>query len=503
MSPAHQAGSEGGHPTVDQAADPLSDCTAEIVRLTGLRVQSGNRARLESHVHARLQRLGLHRPEELLQRLRPGSDSAAEERRLLAELLTTGETFFMRDRGQMQLLQGHLLPRLIEERRGERRLAIWSSACSTGEETYSLAILLHALLPDRHDWDLRLIGSDVNASALERARAGVYGEWSLRGSDAAFRQRHFTRHGWQWRLREPIRRMARFTRQDLLQADLVAADPNLSGLDLILCRNFLIYLAPPAVAAVVERLTACLRDGGLLLFGHAELGAHRPAGLRAEMYPQSVVYRKAPPLPSHPASLAPSPSSGRSSGPRSGRSPGQSLSRHPMHAPTGTRDQSRSRPASAAPSRLPPSGPLQPVSGRTRTAQPREPLQSAWVDANAGRHARALQTCRRLVEREPTQAEAHLLIGLVALELGRNHEARAALRKAIYLEPDSIAAHVHLEALQRQSAEPLAARRTRARLRQLLSHLPPDSPVPLLGDTRVLDLQARLSQFDAEPCPTT
>src|SRR5579863_9333039 len=114
--------------------------------------------------------------------------------RTLASHLTIGETYFFREQKSFDALREHILPELIRGRRGrEQRVRLWSAACSTGEEAYSLAILLQQLLPDWRDWCVTILATDINERSLRKAAGGVYGDWSLRDSSSSFRDKYFTR----------------------------------------------------------------------------------------------------------------------------------------------------------------------------------------------------------------------------------------------------------------------------------------------------------------------
>lgn len=439
-----------------------------IVLRSGLQVQHGNRERVQDHIRARVQALGLHHPEGFLDCLEPGSPHQARELELLAEVLTTGETFFMRDAGQMQFLRETWLPELVARRRsqGQLWLRLWSSACASGEEAYSLAILLHELLPDRPQWRLDIYGTDVSRGALRRAQAGVYGAWAFRGCDEAFRRRHFHPHGDHWRLQQPLRDMVRFLPCDLIREGLPDPGRGLAEMDLILCRNLFIYLDPAAIEAVTHKLTASLSEGGILLTGHGELRSHRPAQLQVEMHPQTLVYRKGGHVKAaRPRSAAPA-------------TPGPA----PVLAPAA------SGPAPAA-SALG----VAPTLATAKAPSPQD-LSRAWRLADAGRLREAQELCQRLRVQEPLLAEPHFLAAVLAEELGDITAARDALRKAIYLEPTLVAAHVHLERLQTAAVETEAARKTRETLVRLLGGLPAETRVPLMGDTQVGELLRHFGQ---------
>lgn len=446
----------------------------EIVRRSGLRVRSGSIERLTRHIHHRMQTLGLSRPESLLDCLEPDSPQQAEEFQLLAQILTTGETFFMRDRGQMQLLRETFLPDLLALRRrqGRLKLKLWSTACSTGEEAYSLAILLHELLPDRAAWQIELYATDVNRDALQRAQAGVYGDWAFRGCDQDFQQRYFIADGRRWVLKRDIRHMVRFLPGDLLLDSLPHAECGLVEIDLILCRNFFIYLESNAIRTVTEKLAACLCEGGLLMTGHGELRSHRHPLLHAEVHSHSIVYRKvslagAAPVETKSAATTTAASLPHSRSPRPWLKAGQMAART---QPTGAARQLFAH--------LPKAGPAP------------DQLALAWRLADAGRLHEARAQCLRLQVQGAMTAELHFLAAVIAIELGESKAARESLRKAIYLAPNMIAAYVYLERLQAGANEIQAAAKTHQTILTLLKELPPESCVPHLGETPASELIA-------------
>src|SRR5579863_3891123 len=160
------------------------------------------------------QHMGLHFPRERLIDLQRGLSDAADEfgfddvaacadwllsapptrpqLQVLASHLTIGETYFFRDKPAFDVLASRVLPELIHARRGrERRVRLWSAACCSGEEAYSLAILLHQLLPDLADWQVTILATDINARFLRKAVEASYGEWSFRDAPSGFKQRYF------------------------------------------------------------------------------------------------------------------------------------------------------------------------------------------------------------------------------------------------------------------------------------------------------------------------
>ena len=238
--------------------------------------------------------LGLPDPAALVARLVAGplDDRQAE---VLASFLTVGETYLFRDPRCFEALEHDILPPLFARARW-RRVRIWSVGCSTGEEPYSLALLLDRLLPDLDDWHVTILATDLNVRSLAAAQAGVYSRWSFRQVAPEALGAWFTERGRnQYELCERIRRKVTFAYLNL------AADPypslvnNTAGMDVILCRNVLMYFEADRAARVVSNLRRCLADGGTLILGPAELHLGHQVGLRGVQLRGATCFVDAPP----------------------------------------------------------------------------------------------------------------------------------------------------------------------------------------------------------------
>lgn len=395
-------------------------------------LQHGNMVRLTQHIQNRMSLLNLTHVDQFLHRLEVEGPERDGERMLLAETLSTRETFFMRDAGQIRLLRETLLPRLIAQRRerGELQLRLWSCACATGEEPYSLAILLLERLPDFADWSIELNGTDISRTALQKAQTASYGNWAFRGCDAKFRQQYFDVRGHQWTLCDPVRNMVKFMQLDLLHDRLPAPALGLAEMDLILCRNLFIYLQPAAIKTAAEKLADCLREDGLLVTGHGELRTIQCASLQTEVHPESIIYRKdtaALSTDSPPVSV-------------------REKSPHPAGArPSARRPDAKHEMTDDVP---PDSGHGVRDTLQRSPSEPADELAAGWRLADAGRLEEARALCQRLQARDPMVAELHLLAAAISMDLNERTQARECLRKALYLEPDMIAARQMLERLQ-------------------------------------------------------
>lgn len=182
----------------------------------------------------------------------------------VVEAMTTNETLFFRDAIPFDALRTTLIPELLEKRRKSRKLSFWSAASASGQEAYSLAILLCEM--GLEDWSIDILGTDLNEKMVERARAARYLPIEVsRGLPTAYLHKYFERCDLAWRLKDNIRRMARFRQFDLRQSL-----RQLGQFDFVLCRNVLIYFDAATKRRIFKELEAILSPGGYLLLGTAE-----------------------------------------------------------------------------------------------------------------------------------------------------------------------------------------------------------------------------------------
>lgn len=206
----------------------------------------------------------------------------------LAERLVVGETYFFREPAAFALLEHEVLPALIEARRPQRRLRLWSAGCCTGEEAYSLAIAVQRVLPDLPHWDVEVLGSDIHPGFLARAADGVYGDWSFRDVAPGLRGRHFEARGDEhWSVQPETRRLTRFAHLNLAADHIPAA-----ACDLILCRHVLMYFDTGQARRAVTRLHRALAPGGWLLVGATEAQAELFGDFETVRRGDAVIYRK-------------------------------------------------------------------------------------------------------------------------------------------------------------------------------------------------------------------
>jgi chemotaxis protein methyltransferase CheR len=182
------------------------------------------------------------------------------------DAMTTNETSFFRDFHPFEALRLHILPQIIEQRSFARRLTIWSAASSTGQEPYSLALLLKEHFPQLADWNVSILATDISATVLTQARQGVYSQLEVnRGLPAPLLIKYFTQAGTKWQLKDEVKKLVEFRTLNLSKPW-----PILPAFDLVLIRNVMIYFDVEAKKTILKRIRSCLQPHGHLFLGTAE-----------------------------------------------------------------------------------------------------------------------------------------------------------------------------------------------------------------------------------------
>jgi chemotaxis protein methyltransferase CheR len=234
----------------------------QVYSQTGIVLDGEKHYLFESRLTPIVKQLGLGSINDLCALLQATRETEID--RQVVEAMTTNETYFFRDPAHYEAIKTVLLPRLKEERRDTRKLRFWSAAASTGQEAYSLAMLLleHGL----SDWNIQILGTDFSTQVVQRARSGKYQQIEVnRGLPAALVVKHFRRVGVDWQLSERVRGMVRFETIDL--RDSMRA---LGPFDLVFCRNVMIYFDAETKRNMLRELHGTLFRGGWLLLGGAE-----------------------------------------------------------------------------------------------------------------------------------------------------------------------------------------------------------------------------------------
>jgi chemotaxis protein methyltransferase CheR len=366
---------------------------------------------------------------------------------VLAQALTVGETYFCRDNNVFRAFEREILPDLVElKRRRERRLRIWSAACCTGEEPYTIAMILKKAIPDLMDWNVTILATDVNPHFLRKASEGIYGSWSFRRTPEWIRRRHFTAlPAGRFELYHDIRRMVTFSYLNLAESSYPSVLNHTNAMDFVFCRNVLMYFDLELVEIVTRRLQASLMDGGWLVVGRSETVPSADGGLTNVEVGGERWYRKGRGAT---AACLPSP---RAFQPPVAESPPRGEVARPQPKTVGyppqvdllyeLGDYSGVREALVD---------LLAQPGVKHSDRHRAMRTMAHACANLGRLDEAQEWCEAAIAENNLDARLHFLLASVLLERDRTQAAEQSLQHALAIDENFVLAHFTLGNLARR-----------------------------------------------------
>lgn len=259
-----------------------------IYEKSGIFIPDNKKYFLENRLDRRIQEKNLKSYDDYLYILKYGNDKP--EYNKLFDMVTTNETFFFREPLQFELLTGELLTRLKAEntKSGRKDIKIWSAASSTGEEAYTVAILLNESM-DIKPFTADIYASDISDSVLASAKNALYGSYSIRNVPEQYLKKYFTDNNQQYQLSPAIKKMVKFSKVNLFEEKDVKA---LRGMDVVFCRNVLIYFDDKAKQKVVSHLYDALRPGGYLIIGTSESLHSVTRAFRPVVINKVIIYQK-------------------------------------------------------------------------------------------------------------------------------------------------------------------------------------------------------------------
>lgn len=438
------------HTLPDQLLSRLSEFLAMRI---GLYFPSGRWDDLERGMKAAARELGDASVEAYIHRVL-SAPLSHQQIEILASHLTVGETYFFRDRHSFEALEQYVLPELIRSRRdSERRLRIWCAGCCTGEEPYSIAMLLDRLLPDHEQWHVTVLATDINPQFLRKAAEGIYGNWSFRGTPAWVKEHYFKTgpHG-RFEIHPRIKKMVTFSYLNLADDVYPSLSNNTNAMDIIFCRNVLMYFTAELAEKVVGNLYRAVMDGGWLAVSPVEASHTLFSRFSTVNFTGAMFYRKVaaddlrpPPMPPQPVeipALRPSP-----------ETPRRIEVLPAAEEKTGT-----------------PAGPL--------LQRQHDPCLMARLCANQGKLAEAAEWCGKAIVSDKLNPQNHYLLATILEELGQDDAAEQSLKRALYLEPNFVLAHFALGNLRLSQGRHSEAQRHFANALALLQRLPLDEILP-------------------------
>jgi chemotaxis protein methyltransferase CheR len=481
---------------------PLVNLIADTL---GINIPAQHQDGLKKIILSRINALGLSSVNDYYQYLvtrKKLLPTEAEWQELIL-LLSVTESYFFRDQGQFGLLKNQILPEIIERKRrlhvanGQKpALRFWSAGCSTGEEAYSLAILLKELLFDYQAWDIRILGTDINQSALAIAQQGIYSDWSFRTIDPAIKNRYFRPHRKDWQIDANIRQMVTFQPGNLMQS----YPDRLSGiydLDLIVCRNVFIYFDSSAIAQIIQKFYHSLAPGGFLLTGHTELYRQKIEPFQVQSCPQSVIYKKENDYPNpqlfpkvtnlNPVSL-----------------PYSNLEEKPTLLSERSAEQIKAATQQALWEQAQRSLTQGAYTDAIQTAKQLINLNLkhfqaycliAEAYANLGQYSHTIQACQQALQIEPMAIEPYYFLVQIAEEQGDINQAKSLLKRIIYLAHNPIFAYLKLGFIYEREGNIKQAQKSWHSLLEILHNLPQEQTIDFNTQQTVAELKSQVLKY--------
>ncbi len=245
---------------------------------------------LKKRVEKRMAALHIAEPEDYVFMV-GYADPHGLEMQQLANLVTTNETYMFREYEQLQAFANHCLPQVLSAKlaRGERSLRIWSAGCSSGEEPYTLAMIVQEVFPQAQSWKCQIIATDIDENVLQRARDACYGDRAVAEVPEDYFKKHLSEDGEQWRVREKTAALVEFRHLNLNDRMAMRA---MRGFDFIFCRNVLIYFDDLSRQAVVDHFYNALNRGSYIFLGHSESVGRISTAFKLKRFESHLVYAK-------------------------------------------------------------------------------------------------------------------------------------------------------------------------------------------------------------------
>jgi chemotaxis protein methyltransferase CheR len=418
----------------------------------------------------------------------------------LVGILTVGETYFFRHLGHFDALATHILPEIIAQREHSgRRIRIWSAGCATGEEPYSVAILLKELIPDLESWRISILATDINRDALRKAQEGLYGAWSFRSVEKRVQDTYFRPSGdKQFAITDTIKRMVTFDYLNLVGDPYPALTNNTNAMDVILCRNVTIYFKPDVTQKVLAYFHNCLTEGGWLIPGAAEPNLVSYKEFDPRNFPGAVVYQKRvqavpearptyrflpepptftpllPVIEAHPPEPPQAATAQIEKKAPSSRSSDKDHRKEPSPLPDAFQMALELLLAGEADAAL--------VKLQEKLDQDADFVPAYYtvgkVYANKGHLEQAQHWCEKAIQKDKLHPEPYYTLSMIYQQHGVLDMAVDTLKKAIYLERGFVLAHYNLAQLYLRQGEKASARKSLENVHRLLEGKPKDEPIP-------------------------
>jgi len=276
-------------PGLELTIDQFKKLSVLVYRKLGLMFEENKIYFLNKRVEIRVLALGLKGIDDYLFHLGYG-DASGDEMQALANLITTNETYMFREFEQLESFANCCMPEVIaaKQKRSERRLRIWCAGCSSGEEAYTLAIIVREVFPESQNWEIEITATDIDENMLRLASKAVYGDRSVRGVPEAY-TRHLIPSGSNFRIHPDVTRLVRVAKLNLNDEQQMKAMRNY---DFIFCRNVLIYFDDESRRNVLNHFYSAMNSGGYIFLGHSQSVGRITNAFRLKRLEGHLLYTK-------------------------------------------------------------------------------------------------------------------------------------------------------------------------------------------------------------------
>ncbi len=419
-----------------------------------------------------------------------GCNLTSKELDVLANHLTVGETYFFREKHSLDVFRAIIIPELLAERFGkDQHINIWCAGCCSGEEPYTLAMILLETISDLSKWDISILATDLNPGFLKKAKEGIYSPWSFRETPKEIQSRYFQKTGSGWQIDEKIRKMVSFTQLNLAEPEF-SSQLNLNrNLDVIFCRNVLMYFSPTLIRQVGLNFYDALRPQGWFITSAVELNDGLFPEFTKVQFNKSIVYRKTihkqvvPKQISYSDNVAVKPT--RTDFLLKNK---KKISTKPQKAQQPLGKVAEVDPIEIA-NRLFRKGQYAECALLCRSEMSKLGYRQEWQRllarsfANMGKLDEALEGCSEMLEHNRLDADTYYLMATILTEKEETAEAVKALNLGFYIDPDHLMSHLLMAGILRRMGNVTAATIHQKSIKRILAGL--ESQV-VLDDTEGL-----------------
>ena len=447
---------------------------------------------LERGIHSTAKEMGFQEAESCLQHML-SSPLPRNQLEILASNLTIGETYFYRENKAFEGLEEHILPALLRSsRRKGKHLRIWSAGCCTGEEPYSLAISLSRAIPDLKDWNITVLATDINPHFLKKACRAIYNEWSFRDAPRWLKEKYLTRvKDGHYEIISNIKKMVTFSHLNLAEDIYPSLLNSTNAMDIIFCRNVLMYFTSEQAKQVIQNLYNSLVDGGWLIVSSIETSPSLYSQFTTVNFHGLTVYRKN--LSLQPEYSAPDFGTRfdlklDTLGSKFAPAEPEPVTSHLKLPPPLEAEEEKAAVAQPTPYEealaLYEEGLYAEAADRLLSllpsgqADPRVTLLLARAYANQGRLVEALEWCEKAVANDKLNPTLHYLQATILDEQGTMEAAAVSLKRALYLDQDFILAHFTLGNLSMRQGKSKQADKHFENAISLLQTYPMEAIIP-------------------------